>query len=569
MLSLSPWRRHAAMALAALALALPGLTAPAQETAPKTDQATPPPYAPKDMPAYDELVALFEEWRAFETPPWRDGAPDYTAATTARRHDALKAFQARLAALDVSAWPVAAQVDYHLVRAEMNGMEFNIRVLQPWARDPAFYQSVWTYQSDTPAHEGPTHHHLVELWTYDFPLDDAAADKLARALGVIPPLLAQARQNLTGNARDLWLAGTQTLRDQSATLAALAERVGEAPAALAKAVADARAATDAFVVWLEDQADTKTGPSGIGKDHYTWALRNVHLIPMTWDDEVQLLKRELSRAHTTFRLERLRNRDLPPLDAASDPADYAARAEAAVDRYLGYLDSHDVLSVQPYMRPALMAHTGAFVPEERRNFFARAMHHDTTTLYTHFYHWWDLARMDAQPHPSPVRSGPLLYNIWDSRAEGMATAMEEIYLHAGGYDDRPRVREIVWIMLAQRAARGLGSLYAHANDFTMKQAADFHVARTPDGWMRDDLSLLGFEQQLYLRQPGYGTSYVTGKYLIEKLMAERAEQLGAAFSTKRFFAELDAMGVIPVSMLRWQMIGLNDEIRSLLETEPL
>jgi hypothetical protein len=29
------------------------------------------------------------------------------------------------------------------------------------------------------------------------------------------------------------------------------------------------------------------------------------------------------------------------------------------------------------------------------------------------------------------------------------------------------------------------------------------------------------EQQLYLRQPGYGTSYVTGKYLIEELIKER------------------------------------------------
>ena len=27
--------------------------------------------------------------------------------------------------------------------------------------------------------------------------------------------------------------------------------------------------------------------------------------------------------------------------------------------------------------------------------------------------------------------------------------------------------------------------------------------------------LLLFEQHLYLRQPGYGTSYITGKYLLE------------------------------------------------------
>ena len=68
----------------------------------------------------------------------------------------------------------------------------------------------------------------------------------------------------------------------------------------------------------------------------------------------------------------------------------------------------------------------------------------------------------TDPHPSPIRRGPLLYNIFDSRAEGLATGVEEMMMHAGLYDDNPRVREIVWIMLAQRAARGLGSLYVHS-----------------------------------------------------------------------------------------------------------
>ena len=52
--------------------------------------------------------------------------------------------------------------------------------------------------------------------------------------------------------------------------------------------------------------------------------------------------------------------------------------------------------------------------------------------------------------------------------------------------------------------------------------------------MRPDLDLLGFEQQLYLRQPGYGTSYVTGKYLLEDLLTDRSKQLGEQFTLRRF-----------------------------------
>ena len=232
------------------------------------------------------------------------------------------------------------------------------------------------------------------------------------------------------------------------------------------------------------------------------------------------------------------------------------RANGAVDQYIGFLRDNDILEIKDYMDSALKARTGRFVPEEKRNFFSRAIHLEPMTLWTHFYHWWDLARMETAAHPSPIRRGPLLFNIWDSRAEGLSTGVEEMMMHAGLYDNNPRAREIVWIMLAQRAARGLGSLYAHANQFSLQEARNYHVKWTPNGWMREDLDLLGFEQLLYLRQPGYGSSYITGKYLIEQLITERSKQLGDAFNLKQFFAELDATGVIPVSLIRWELTGL-------------
>ena len=513
---------------------------------------------------YDALAALFEQWRTFEKPPLRDGAPDYGVAAMAAQHEKLRTFQARLRAIDLRGWPIAQQVDYHLVRAEMNGMDFNHRVLRPWARDPAFYLSVWPEQSDTPAHEGPTHHAVIELWTYSFPLAAADEARLAAELKTVPPLLRQARENLVGNARELWLSGIGTIRGQVASLEDLQRRTAGGGEALKSSIAAALTATQDFVAWLEEQAPKKTGPSGIGKDNYTWALRNVHLIPMTWEDEVRLLQRELDRAHASLRLEEQRNRNLPPLAAIATPEEYEQRTNEAATKYLSFLAKNEILPVRPYMDPALRAHLGAFVPPESRNFFHIAIHYEPMTLWTHFYHWWDLARMREEPNPSPIRRGPLLYNIFAGRSEGLATGVEEMMMHAGLYDDNPRAREIVWIMLAQRAARGLGSLRVHANEFTLQQGRDFHVKWTPRGWMREDLDLLGFEQQLYLRQPGYGSSYITGKYQIERLLAERSHQLGSAFKLSDFFAEVDAAGVIPVSLIRWQLTGKDDEIRALL-----
>src|SRR5262245_20955585 len=105
---------------------------------------------------YEDLTALFAEWRAFQQPPLVDGVPDYTAGAMSQQRRKLVAYQQRLAEIDPHGWPIDRQVDYHVVRAEMNGLEFDHRVLQPWTNNPAFYVTVFTSESDQPARVGWT-----------------------------------------------------------------------------------------------------------------------------------------------------------------------------------------------------------------------------------------------------------------------------------------------------------------------------------------------------------------------------------------------------------------------------
>ena len=65
-----------------------------------------------------------------------------------------------------------------------------------------------------------------------------------------------------------------------------------------------------------------------------------------------------------------------------------------------------------------------------------------------------------------------------------------------------------------------------------------------------------FEQHLYLQQPGYGISYLTGKIEVEKLLAERKQQLGERFTMRQFMDEFNAVGLIPTSLLRWELTGI-------------
>ena len=528
---------------------------------------------------YDQLLALFKEWRAFEEPPRLNGVPDYSAATNTRRLGELRRLQDRLQAIDTTGWSIPERVDHHVVRAEMNGMEYHLRVLQPFARDPAYYASIISAESDTPSKEGPVIHGAIKLYDYPIwprtlldsvaPLSAPQAADLSAKMRTIPGLLQAARANLSAaNARDLWVGGVRAFDEQVETLGQLASRVGGSHAGLSEAIATARSATEAFASWLKTEAPRKTGPSGIGKDQYTWYLRNVLLVPLSWDEEVTITKRELARAHTSLRLEENRNRRLPPLATADTPEAYDALQNRAIARYLKWVADQQIVTMEPWMERAMRERTASFTPPASRNFFAEITHRDPIPLWTHLYHWWDNMRIRVTPHTSPIRRGPLLYNVWMSRAEGMATSMEEWMMHAGLYDDSPRSRELVWIMMLNRAARGLGNLFAHANELTMEQAGDIHVNWTPRGWMRRD-PLLGFEQHLYLRMPGYGASYITGGRLMEETIAERARQLGDSFTLRRVMDEINAAGMIPVSLIYWEVTGDDRMMRELQQGRPL
>ena len=516
--------------------------------------------------SYDDLVVFFDEWREFQKPVLVDGLPDYSPEAMGVQYRELLAYQSRLQGFDIGDWPVSEKIDYHLVRAEMNGLAFDHRVLKPWANNPAFYVMMFLSQSDVPAHEGPVVAGWIDVWTYDYPLSDVDASELARRIRTVSGVLEQARDNLVGNQRDLWLRGIENMRGQSASLNVFAGRVEGTSAELSAAIEEAVTATDEFAAWLVSEAPSKSGSSGVGVENYNWYLKNVHLVPYTWEEEVTMMHRELARAHASLKLEEHRNRNLPPLNSIASAEEYDRRLNAAVDEFMAFLEEEEIMTTAEYMEPAQRAKIGRFSESEgQRSFFSEVNYHNELVMRTHSYHWIELARIANEPHSSPMRRKALLYNIFDGRAEGLATGMEEMMMHAGLLDDHPQARELIWILLAQRAARALGSLYMHSNDFTMDEAVQVASKWTPRGWLQADGGLVWFEQHLYLQQPYYGSSYVTGKIELERLMAERARQQGDDFTLKGFMDDLNAVGVIPVSMIRWEMTGLDDDLKKLLE----
>lgn len=517
---------------------------------------TPDPQPESTIESHEDLVRFFMDWREFVTPNVVDGIPDYSSDAMAQQYAALESWRMQLANADTTGWPVSEQIDWYLVWIEINGLDFAHRIKQPWRRDPAFY--VWFYPSptDVPEREAPNIHGAIELPKYTQPLSNDDAADLAARLGRAAQLFEQAKINLTGEAHDLWRTGERSIRSQSRALEALAERVQDVHPDLATAALGAQNASEDFADWIAERSDTKTALSGVGKENYTWNLRNVHLLPYSWEDEVLLMQRELDRAHAALRLEEHRNRDLPRLTKIQTPEEYDRKFNAAVDEYMAFLQEDEILPIREYIEPALRARVNSFTPSEGlRGFFSEITYRDPLVMRTHDYHWIDLARLREAPHSSVIRQGPLLYNAFDSRAEGIATGMEEMMMHAGLFDNKPRTRELIWILLAQRAARGLGGLYQHGHEMSLDEAAVFASKWTPWDLLPADGNTIQGEEQFYLRQPAYGTSYVIGKLVVDRLIAEYARQRDGDFVLSEFMDELNASGIIPMSLIYWEMTG--------------
>jgi hypothetical protein len=189
--------------------------------------------------------------------------------------------------------------------------------------------------------------------------------------------------------------------------------------------------TGSFVEWLQQQSATKSGHSGLGIEQYSWYQKHVHLLSMTWKEEERLLRRELDRAWSSLKLEEHRNIGLPALVSVKNAEEYNQLAKRSDELFLTFLDEKNIVTVADYFKPALYERLGHFVPEVTRHFFHIGTHLDPTPLYSDFYHWFELAIMENDPNPRPIRKNALLYNIFDSRNEGTATAVEEIFMHAG------------------------------------------------------------------------------------------------------------------------------------------
>lgn len=504
------------------------------------------------------LLALHADVEPIRRPAPSPEGPDYSAAALAAREARVAELQRRLAAIDPSGWPVPAQVDYHVVRSQLNQLAFDHRVSRPWARDPVTYVDL--------VRRAP----FVSL-----PVEGDALARARAALQAVPRILAAARTQLTAPSRELGRFAVRQLERSDGVNQGeprrpvppagvigwyedLRARAVTAQPGLLPEIDAALAAVRGYRDWLAGHADGWTAPAFVGLKEYEWYLRHVRLVPFTVEDVRLIGTRELERARTLLAIERHRNRDLPPLTVASSAEEHERRTREAETLIRTFLTRERLITLPPDLPPAFPTDAFWIVREGgHRHFWEEITYRDPLNNHIHASipgHQFE--GLVHRRHPNPIRRT----HQDGTRAEGWSFYIEEMLLQAGLLDDRPRTRELFYVAQLKRGARIPAELAMQTGAFSLQQAIDYLIAEVP--LMEADLAR--YDLAIYLRRPAYGMNYAVGKAQLERLVSDRALQLGDRFDLGAFHDAFLAAGPIPISLIRWEMTGRDDEIKALL-----
>jgi hypothetical protein len=525
---------------------------------------------------YGALLALFEEFRELIKPAIVDGAPDFSSAAMATQYGALQGLQKRLAAMNIRNWSVERQVDYHVVRAEMNGVEFDHRILKPWARDPGFYNLTDGIYPRLLVH----HSRSLANWGLYQPAvplsEDGVVDFRAR-LRTVPKLFAQAKNNLTGAAGDLATIAIRVKEKDIQLLNGFRSQFAEHHPELVPDVGAAIAATEDYRDWLTDNKGRMTALAGVGKENYNWWMKHVHLIPYSWDQLHIMMQSEYARAITFLKLEEHKNRNLPDFELTANEEENVRRQREAAAKLLSFLREEEIVTVPddlkplpPEQYPRVWA-ISAYLRENDRGFFEETNDREPMTNIAHvfFGHYYVGGRKIwyQEGDTRPIRGSIRLYDMHEARSEALAFGIEEWLMQSGLFDERPRSKEITYIWLAFRAIRALSDLRMHSNEYSLEDGLKNISGGVPYPWADADSDAVWWDTEETLRAPGHSTNYVVGRNMMQGLMAERSRQLGDDFTVRRFFDEFMSAGIVPIALTQWELTGVETQMKVLLEKD--
>ncbi|MFQ5707499.1 MAG: DUF885 family protein [bacterium] len=539
----------------------------------------------QNNPPLQKLASEFFAWRAVTQPATGDDIPRVERPdgwVPNYSPEALKAYRGKyvefgdqLSAIPRDGWTRADSVDYLLLRSAIERVNWELNVLRLPQRNPAFY-----VQQTLGA--------LYELLLIQSPMTDARARNIILRLNSFPATIEHAQRNLSepvaAFAR-IALAELDHSGDRLSQTAAALKKVMQKSyhSKLDLAVKRGAEALARYKDWLESQRPDMRARFNVGREGYTYFLKNVALMPLSPKELLRMGRLAWARSVAFDVYERLRNSKIPAaalFASAEAQVEQSQKDEAAIREFLV---EKGIMSVPDWLHHYRNAKTPAtvaplafmgvaddltsetrldedavsYIPEPSRDlpFFRLASAQDPRPIIVHEGvpgHYFQLARSWA--NPDPIRR-----HYFDSGAnEGIGFYVEELMLQFGLFDDRPHTREIIYRFMRLRALRVDVDVNLAIGKYTIEDAGKYLAATVPM-----DAQTAVQEAGFFAATPGQAISYQIGKLQILQLIADAKIRLGNKFSLRDYHDYMMENGNVPIALQRWEYLGLTDEIRKL------
>jgi hypothetical protein len=195
------------------------------------------------------------------------------------------------------------------------------------------------------------------------------------------------------------------------------------------------------------------------------------------------------------------------------------------------------------------------VPSPDLDYFSLSIARDPRPLIVHEGvpgHYLQLVLSWA--HENPIRR-----YYYDSGAnEGIGFYAEELMMQFGLFDDSPHTREVLYSFMKLRAVRVEVDVKLALGLFSIDEAASY-LQEVADL----DPATAWQEATFFASAPGQAITYQIGKLQITSFLADARRIQGDEFNLRRFHDYVWKNGNVPIALLRWELLGLSDEIERL------
>lgn len=543
-------------------------------------------------PTYNQLQQLAEEfwsWRAQNQPVSSDDIPRierppnwvpvWSARVIEQRREEFSDLNRRWQELDPRSWPVTQQVDYRLIGSALARVHWELNVTAGHERNPGFYVD-------------QTLGLLFLSLLRPPPFDETRSRALLNVLQSFRQTVDHAQQNLRGHAiKPFASAAIDKLVDVRARLTSVADELSPLLAAvtaveLQKATNDAIGALESYHDWLNSELSSMAEETAVGREAYIYFLTHIALMPFTPEQLLVMGAYEWERSVAFESFEQTRNLGLPELELFPDQAAQMNREVIEEERSRQFLEANNILTVPGWLghyrnlplpgylkQLSFMGVADDLTSDTRLDedgisyikppapdldYFSLSIAKDPRPLIVHEGvpgHYFQMSLSWA--HENPIRR-----RYYDSGAnEGIGFYAEEMMLQFGFFDDSPKLREIMYNFMRLRALRVEVDVKLALGLFTIDQAADYLEKIVPV-----DRGTARQEAVFFASSPGQAITYQIGKLQIIKFLADARLNFQDRFNLRAFHDYLWKNGNVPIALLRWEHLGLNDEIE-LLDAE--